>query len=95
MKKTAIGQALISGLVGAALFVAVSLAFAQVQSAGQERRQIAQFCAPPDQEGSAPRFYCQGDPAWASRQTAAQTTEPRLDTGTSFPRTAAIPILDQ
>jgi hypothetical protein len=37
MKKTAIGQALISGLVGAALLVAVSLAFAQVQSAVQER----------------------------------------------------------
>jgi hypothetical protein len=66
MKKTAIRQALICALVGSALLIAVSPAFAQVQSAAQERRQVAQFCAPPDQEGSAPRFYCQGGPAWAS-----------------------------
>jgi hypothetical protein len=58
MKKTAIRQALICALVGPALLVAVIAAFAQVQSAVQERRQVAQFCAPPDQEGSAPRFYC-------------------------------------
>jgi hypothetical protein len=95
MKKTAIGQALISGLVGAALLVAVSLAFAQVQSAGPERRQVAQFCAPPDQEGSTPRFYCQGGPAWASQQSAQQNAEARLDTGTSSPRAAAAPLFGQ
>jgi hypothetical protein len=95
MKKTAIGQALVSGLVGAALFIAVSLAFAQVQSAGQERRQVAQFCAPPDQEGSAPRFYCQGGPAWVSQQSGPQNAEARLDTGTNSPRAAAVPMLHQ
>jgi hypothetical protein len=63
MKKTAIRRALLCALIGPALLVAVSPAFAQVQSAVQERRQVAQFCAPPDQEGSAPRFYCQGGPA--------------------------------
>jgi hypothetical protein len=46
MKKTAIRQALICALVGPALLVAVIAAFAQVQSAVQERRQVAQFCAP-------------------------------------------------
>jgi hypothetical protein len=95
MKKTAIGQALICALVGPALLIAVSPAFAQVQSAAQERRQVAQFCAPPDQEGSAPRFYCQGGPAWASQQSAQQNAEPRLDTGVSSPRTAVVPILHQ
>jgi hypothetical protein len=95
MKKTAIGQALICGLVGPALLVAVIPAFAQVQSAVQERRQVAQFCAPPNQEGSAPRFYCQGGPAWASHQSAQQTAEPRLDTGTSAPRPAAVPMFRQ
>jgi len=38
MKKTAIRQALIYGLVGLALLVAVIPSFAQVQSAVQERR---------------------------------------------------------
>jgi hypothetical protein len=38
MKKTAIRQALIYGLVGPALLVAVIPSFAQVQSAVQERR---------------------------------------------------------
>src|SRR5262249_54967736 len=93
MKKTAIGQALICALVGPALLVAVRPPFAQVQSAGQERRQVAQFCAPPDQGGSAPRLYCQGGPAWASQQTAQQNVEPRLDPGTSAPRAAAVPML--
>jgi hypothetical protein len=92
MKKTAIRQALIWGLVGPALLVAVSPAFAQVQSAVQERRQVAQFCAPPDQEGSAPRFYCQDGAVWASQQSAQQNVEPRLDTGTSGPRIAAVPM---
>jgi hypothetical protein len=95
MKKTAIGQAFTCALVGVALLVAVSPAFAQVQSAGQERRQVAQFCAPPDQEGGAPRFYCQGGPAWASQQSAQQNAQPRLDTGTSSPRTAAAPLFGQ
>jgi hypothetical protein len=95
MKKTAIRQALIRALVGLALLVAVSPAFAQVQSAVPERRQVAQFCAPPDQEGSAPRFYCQGGPAWASHQSAQQNAEPRLDAGTSSPRTAVVPMLHQ
>jgi hypothetical protein len=94
MKKTAIGQALICGLVGPVLLVAVP-AFAQVQSAVQERRQVAQFCAPPDQEGSAPRFYCQGGSAWASHQSAQQNAEPRLDTGVNSPRTAVVPMLHQ
>jgi len=95
MKKTAIGQALMCALVGPALLVAVSPAFAQVQSAVQERRQVAQFCAPPDQEGSTPRFYCQGGPAWASQQSAQQNAEPRLDTGTSSPRAPVVPMLHQ
>jgi hypothetical protein len=95
MKKTAIGQAFTCALVGVALLVAVSPAFAQVQSAGRERRQVAQFCAPPDQEGSAPRFYCQGGSAWASHQSAQQNAEARLDTGTSSPRTAAAPLFGQ
>src|SRR5215831_10553997 len=93
MKKTAIRQALICRLVGPALLVAVSPAFAQAQSAVQERHQVAQFCAPPDQEGRAPRFYCQGGRAWASQQSAQQNAEPRLDTGTSSPRTAVVPTL--
>lgn len=95
MKKTAICQALLCALVGPALLVAVSPALAQVQSARQERRQVAQFCAPPDQGGSAPRFYCQGGPAWASQQSAQQNAEPRLDTGTSAPRAAAVPMFLQ
>jgi hypothetical protein len=95
MKKTAIGQALICAVVGPAFLVAVIPAFAQVQSAVQERCQVAQFCAPPDQEGSAPRLYCQGGPGWASHQTAQQNAEPRLDTGTSSPRTAVVPMLHQ
>jgi hypothetical protein len=93
MKTTAIRLALICALVGPALLVAVSPAFAQVQSAVQERRQVAQFCAPQDQEGSAPRFYCQGGPAWASHQSAQQNVEPRLDIGTSSPRTEVVPML--
>jgi hypothetical protein len=95
MKKTAIRQALICALVGPALLIAVSPAFAQVQSAVQERRQVALFCAPPDQEGSTPRFYCQGGAAWASHQPAQQNAESRLDTGTSSPRTAVVPMLHQ
>jgi hypothetical protein len=79
MKKTAIRQALIYGVVGPALLVAVIPSFAQVQSAVQERRQVAQFCAPPDQEDSAPRFYCQDGRARASHQSAQQNPEPRLD----------------
>jgi hypothetical protein len=82
MKKTAIRQALIRALVGPALLVAVIPAFAQ-------------FCAPPDQEGSAPRFYCQSGPAWAAQQSAQQNVEPRLDTGTSSPRTAVVPMVHQ
>jgi hypothetical protein len=95
MKKTAIGQALICALVGPALLVAVIPSFAQLQSAVQDRRQVAQFCAPPNQEGSAPRFYCQGGPAWASQQSAQQNAEPRLDTCTSSPRAAAVSMLHQ
>jgi hypothetical protein len=95
MKKTTIRQALICALVGPALLVAVSPAFAQVQSAVQERRQVAQFCAPPDQEGNAPRFYCQGGPAWASHQSTQQNAEPRPDAGTSSPRTAVVPMFGQ
>ena len=95
MKKTTIRQALIWALVGPALLAAVSPAFAQVQSAVQQRRQVAQFCAPPDQEGSAPRFYCQGGPAWASQQSARQNDEPHLDAETSSPRTTVVPILHQ
>jgi hypothetical protein len=95
MKKTAIRQALTCGLVGPALLAAVGPAFAQVQSAVQDRRQVAQFCAPRDQEGSAPRFYCQGGPAWASHQSAQQNAEPRLDTGTRSPPTAVVPMLHQ
>jgi hypothetical protein len=82
MQKTAIRQALICALVGPALLVAVSPAFAQ-------------FCAPPDREGSAPRFYCLGGPAWASHQSAQQTAEPHLDIGTSSPPTAVVPMLHQ
>jgi hypothetical protein len=93
MNRTAIRQVLIWGLVSSALLAAVIPAFVQVQSVTQERRQVAQFCAPPDQEGSAPRFYCRGVPAWASQQSAQQTTEPRLDTDTSAPRAAAVPML--
>jgi hypothetical protein len=93
MKKAAIRQALICGLVGPALLVAGSPAFAQVQSTAPERRQVAQFCAPPDQEGSAPRFYCQGGPTWASQQSPQQKAEPRLDSGTSSSGTAVVPML--
>ena len=89
-------KAVHEALVGPALLVvAVIPAFAQVQSAVQERRQVAQFCAPPDQEGSAPRFYCQDGPARASHQSAQQNVEPGLDTGTSAPRAAAVPMLRQ
>ena len=94
MNKTAIRQALIRGLVGPALLLAVSSALAQVHSV-QERREIAQFCAPPDQEGSAPRFYCKDGPASASQQNAQQNAEPRLDTDASYPRTAVVPIFRQ
>jgi hypothetical protein len=49
------------GLVSAALFVAQISAFTQVASGAQGHDQLAQFCAPPDQEPGAPRFYCQNE----------------------------------
>jgi hypothetical protein len=58
MSNAAIRRALTRGLVSAALFVVQTSSFTQVQSTAQERDHIAQFCAPPEQEAGAPRFYC-------------------------------------
>jgi hypothetical protein len=57
MNNAAIRRAVKRGLVSAMLFVAQTSSFTQV-SAAQERNHVAQFCAPPDQEADAPRFYC-------------------------------------
>jgi hypothetical protein len=59
MSNAAIRRAVTRGLVSAVLFVAQTSSFTQVRSAAQERNHVAQFCAPPDQEVGAPRFYCQ------------------------------------
>jgi hypothetical protein len=73
MKKTAIGQAFTCALVGVALLVAVSPAFAQVQSAGQERRQVAQFCAPPIKGVALPDFTARAAPPGRHSKARSRT----------------------
>lgn len=57
MNKTATRHAAIGGLMGTFLLAAPTGAFTQVP-AMQERSYVAQFCAPPEQDVDAPRFYC-------------------------------------
>jgi hypothetical protein len=62
MNKIAIRPAATGGLLGALLLVAsMTGALAQAQSAMHARSHVAQFCAPPEQGGGAPRFYCRND----------------------------------
>jgi hypothetical protein len=57
MKNATIRRALTRGLVSAVLFVAQTSAL-QVRPAAPEPDQVAQFCAPPQHDADAPRFYC-------------------------------------
>ncbi len=58
MNNAAIRRALTRGLVSAVLFVAQTSSFTQVRPAAHERDQVAQFCAPPEQDADTHRFYC-------------------------------------
>ena len=58
MKNATIRRALMRALVSAVLFVAQTSAFPQVRPAAPEPDQVAQFCAPPQHDTDAPRFYC-------------------------------------
>jgi len=58
MIKPAIRRAATRALVSVALFVGQTSSFTQVRSTAQERDHLAQFCAPPNEDASASRFYC-------------------------------------
>jgi hypothetical protein len=58
MSSAKVRRLITRALVSAVIFVAQNIAFTQVNSEPQQREQLGQFCAPPD-EHEAPRLYCQ------------------------------------
>jgi hypothetical protein len=61
MKTVTIRYAVALVLAGAAALGAAGYRVAQIQAAGQDDRQIAQYCVPRDESMPAQRLYCRDD----------------------------------
>jgi hypothetical protein len=59
MSNAAIRRVATRAVVSAVLFLVQTSLFTQVRSTAPERDHVAQFCSPPDEDGGAPRLYCE------------------------------------